>query len=230
MPEIVSSAFAYAGQKCSAASRVLVHEAIYDALLERLAGAVRVLVVGQAAELETAVPPVIERAAKERVDRYRMIASEQGRIVACAEPVPDGGWFCPPAVAADLPADSPVLREEIFGPLLTVERIKDIEQGCEIVERLPYALTGGLFARDPATVRYVRARTPVGNLYVNRGTTGAKVGTPAVRRQQALGHRHQGRRAGLPAPVRRAARRDREHDAPRSRRPVTNLWRIRRSP
>jgi RHH-type proline utilization regulon transcriptional repressor/proline dehydrogenase/delta 1-pyrroline-5-carboxylate dehydrogenase len=176
VPEIVSSAFMYAGQKCSAAARVLVHEAIYGPLLERLAGAVRVLVVGQAAELETLVPPVIERSAKERVDRYRALAAEQGRIVAAAEPVPNRGWFCPPALAADLPSDSPVLGEEIFGPLLTVEPIKDIEEGCDIVEALPYALTGGLFARDPATVRYVRGRTPVGNLYVNRGTTGAKVG------------------------------------------------------
>jgi RHH-type proline utilization regulon transcriptional repressor/proline dehydrogenase/delta 1-pyrroline-5-carboxylate dehydrogenase len=176
VPEIVSSAFVYAGQKCSAAARVLVHEAIFEPLLERLAGAVRVLVVGQASELQTVVPPVIERAAQERVDRYRALAADQGRIVAAAEPVPNHGWFCPPAVATDLPPDSPVLKEEIFGPLLTVEAIKDVEQGCDIVERLPYALTGGLFARDPATVRYVRGRTPVGNLYVNRGTTGAKVG------------------------------------------------------
>ena len=176
VPEIVSSAFAYAGQKCSAAARVLVHEAIYEPLLERLAGAVRVLVVGQAGELETAVPPVIERAAKERVDRYRNLAGDQGRVAACAEPVPDHGWFCPPAVATELPPDSPVLREEVFGPLLTVEPIRDLEQGCDIIERLPYALTGGLFARDPATVRYVRSRSPVGNLYVNRGITGAKVG------------------------------------------------------
>jgi RHH-type proline utilization regulon transcriptional repressor/proline dehydrogenase/delta 1-pyrroline-5-carboxylate dehydrogenase len=69
-----------------------------------------------------------------------------------------------------------VLGEEIFGPLLTVEPIRDIAHGCDVVEQLPYALTGGLFARDPGTVRYVRGRTPVGNLYVNRGITGAKVG------------------------------------------------------
>jgi RHH-type proline utilization regulon transcriptional repressor/proline dehydrogenase/delta 1-pyrroline-5-carboxylate dehydrogenase len=176
VPEIVSSAFAYAGQKCSAAARALVHEAIFEALLERLAGAVRVLVVGQASDLQTAVPPVIERAAKERVDRYRTQAGASGRIVASVENVPERGWFCPPAIVSELPPDSPVLGEEVFGPLLTVERIRDLEQGLEIVEQLPYALTGGLFARDPATVRSVCARTPVGNLYVNRGITGAKVG------------------------------------------------------
>lgn len=176
VPGIVSSAFLYAGQKCSAAARVLVHEAIADPLIERIAGAVSVLVVGQAAELETQVPPVIERSAQERVARYASIAAEQGRIVARAEPVPERGWFCPPIVAADLPSESPVLQEEIFGPLLTIERIRNVEHGCEIVDRLPYALTGGLFARDPTTVRYVRERSPVGNLYVNRAITGAMVG------------------------------------------------------
>ena len=69
-----------------------------------------------------------------------------------------------------------MLAEEVFGPLLTIERVRDVERAMDVVEGLPYALTGGLFARDPATVRYVRARTPVGNLYVNRGITGAKVG------------------------------------------------------
>jgi RHH-type proline utilization regulon transcriptional repressor/proline dehydrogenase/delta 1-pyrroline-5-carboxylate dehydrogenase len=176
VPGIVSSAFVYAGQKCSAASRVLVHEAIFETLLERLAGAVRVLVVGQASELGTEVPPVIEQDAQRRVGGYADRAAADGRIAARVEPVPERGWFCPPTLAASLPPDSPVLSEEVFGPLLTVEPVPDIAHACDLVEQLPYALTGGLFARDPTTVRYVRARTPVGNLYVNRGTTGAKVG------------------------------------------------------
>jgi RHH-type proline utilization regulon transcriptional repressor/proline dehydrogenase/delta 1-pyrroline-5-carboxylate dehydrogenase len=176
VPAIVASAFVYAGQKCSAASRVLVHEAIADKLLERLAGAAQVLVVGQADELATDVPPVIERSAQERVDRYAELAAREGRIVARVEPVPERGWFVAPTVAADLPPASAVLNEEIFGPLLAVDRVADVEAALEIVEALPFALTGGLFARDPATVRKVRDRVPVGNLYVNRGITGAKVG------------------------------------------------------
>jgi len=176
VPAIVSSAFIYAGQKCSAASRVLVHEAIADQLIDRIAGAARVLVVGQAAELGTEVPPLIERSAQERVNGYAQLAQAQGRIAARAESVPAAGWFCPPVVAVDLPPGSPVLEEEIFGPLLAVERVRDVRHACEIVDALPYALTGGLFARDPTTVRYVRERTPVGNLYVNRGITGAMVG------------------------------------------------------
>ncbi len=176
VPAIVSSAFVYAGQKCSAAARVLVHEAISDQLIDRVSGAVRVLLVGQAEELGTDVPPLIERAAQERVARYAELASREGRIAARSEPVPGRGWFCPPIVAVDLPSGSPVLEEEIFGPLLAIERVRDVDHAMEIVDALPYALTGGLFARDPATIRHVTRRSPVGNLYVNRGITGAKVG------------------------------------------------------
>jgi predicted delta-1-pyrroline-5-carboxylate dehydrogenase group 2 len=176
VPAIVSSAFNYAGQKCSAASRVLVDDAIADVLLDRLAGSVKTLVVGQAETLGTDVPPVIEQAAQERVLRYRELAERQGRIVATAPVNGDPGWFCPATVATDLPADSPVLNEEIFGPVLAVQRVRDVKEACDVVDGLAYALTGGLFTRDPGTVRYVRERSPVGNLYVNRGITGAMVG------------------------------------------------------
>ncbi len=178
VPGIVSSAFVYAGQKCSAAARVLVHEAIADALIERIAGAVRVLVVGQASELDTNVPPVIEREAQERVTRYIEIAAREGRIVAGGdgEAVPAIGWFCPPTVVADLPPDSPVLGEEIFGPVLAIERVRNVDAALDLLDQLPFALTGGLFARDPGLIKTVRQRVPVGNLYVNRGITGAMVG------------------------------------------------------
>ncbi|HEU4977633.1 MAG TPA: aldehyde dehydrogenase family protein [Solirubrobacteraceae bacterium] len=176
VPGIVRSAFDYAGQKCSAASRVLVHEAIADALLERLAGAVEVLTVGQAEEFGVAVPPVIERSAQERVERYRSLAAATGRLAAERAPAPDGGWFVAPSIAADLPGDSPVLHEEIFGPLLAVERVRDVDHACERVEELSFALTGGLYARNPHTVDRVVRRSPVGNLYVNRPITGAMVG------------------------------------------------------
>jgi RHH-type proline utilization regulon transcriptional repressor/proline dehydrogenase/delta 1-pyrroline-5-carboxylate dehydrogenase len=177
VPAIVSSAFIYAGQKCSAASRVLVHEAIADALLERVAGAVDVLVVGQAHDFGIDVPPVIERDAQERVERYRGIARDSGLIAAeQTTDLPNNGWFVAPTVAADLPLDSPVLAEEIFGPLLAVERVKDVDAALERVDELSFALTGGLFCRNPHTVERVVRRSPVGNLYVNRPITGAMVG------------------------------------------------------
>ena len=187
VPALVSSAFVYAGQKCSAAARVLAHEAIHDALLERLSGAVEVLEVGQASDLAIDVPPVIEQAAKERVERYAAEAEHEGRIAARAARTPDGGWFATPTLAAELPEDSPVLNEEIFGPLLAVERVRNVEHACDRVDASPYALTGGLFARNPDTVDYVVDRSPVGNLYVNRSITGAMVG-----RQPFGGNRRSG--------------------------------------
>jgi RHH-type proline utilization regulon transcriptional repressor/proline dehydrogenase/delta 1-pyrroline-5-carboxylate dehydrogenase len=177
VPAIVQSAFVYAGQKCSAASRVLVHEAIADQLIERLAGAVDVLVVGQADTFGTDVPPVIEEEARDRVERYRALGAENGRLVAERREGADGaGWFVPPTVVADLPADSPVLHEEIFGPVLAVERVASVDAAMDRIDELPFALTGGLFARNPHTVHRVVERSPVGNLYVNRPITGAMVG------------------------------------------------------
>jgi RHH-type proline utilization regulon transcriptional repressor/proline dehydrogenase/delta 1-pyrroline-5-carboxylate dehydrogenase len=174
VPNVVRSAFVYAGQKCSAAARVLAHEAIADTLTERLAGAVEVLQVGQADTFGTEVPPVIDDEAQKRVLDYIEIARRDGRIAA-QRPAPSGGYFGPPTLATDLPGDSPVLRDEIFGPVLTVERFKSIDQACDAVESSPFALTGGLFSRSPATIDYVVSRSPVGNLYVNRHITGAMV-------------------------------------------------------
>ena len=187
VPAIVASAFVYAGQKCSAAARVLAHEAVAEVLVERIAGAARVLSVGQADEFGTDVPPLIERDAQERVERYARTARQDGRLAVEGGEVPGEGWFCPPRVAVDVDPGSAVLREEVFGPLVTVESVPDVDAACDVVDALPFALTGGLFSRSPATVERVAARTPVGNLYVNRGITGAMVG-----RQPFGGNRRSG--------------------------------------
>jgi RHH-type transcriptional regulator, proline utilization regulon repressor / proline dehydrogenase / delta 1-pyrroline-5-carboxylate dehydrogenase len=175
VPNLIRSAFVYAGQKCSAAARVLAHEAVADTLLERLAGAVEVLRVGQADTFGTDVPPVIDDEAQNRVLEYIEIAKRDGRIAAQRANVPGEGHFTPPTLVTDLPPDSRVLRDEIFGPVLAVERFKSIEAACDAVEASPFALTGGLFSRSPATIDYVVGRSPVGNLYVNRHITGAMV-------------------------------------------------------
>jgi len=173
---IAASAFAYAGQKCSACSRVLAHEAVAPKLLERLAGAVEVLTVDQAERFGTDVPPVIEADAAERIGRYLKLAERSGEVVGRAS-VPDGdGFFCAPAVVSALPHDSPILTEEIFGPLLAFEATASVEAACQEVEALPFGLTAGLFSRNPSTVAAVAARLPAGNLYVNRQITGAVVG------------------------------------------------------
>ena len=175
VPAVIHSAFGFAGQKCSAAARVLAHEAVHDALVERLAGAVEVLDVGQAERFSTEVPPVIDEEARDRVLGYTAEAAQRGAIAARAPGVPEDGWFCAPTLASGLAPEARVLREEVFGPLLTIEPVASVEAACDVVDSLPVALTGGLFSRNPATVAQVAARTPVGNLYVNRAITGAMV-------------------------------------------------------
>ena len=189
VPAIMRSAFGYAGQKCSAAARVLAHEAIADALLERLTGAMKALVVGQAESFATDVPPVIERDAQERVERYAAVAEREGTLVEGGSnaSIDTAGWFCRPSLATDLAPDSPVVRDEIFGPLLAVERVSDMAAACDAVDASPFALTGGLFSRSPGIIEEVVKRTPVGNLYVNRNITGAMVG-----RQPFGGNRRSG--------------------------------------
>jgi RHH-type transcriptional regulator, proline utilization regulon repressor / proline dehydrogenase / delta 1-pyrroline-5-carboxylate dehydrogenase len=176
VPEIVRSAFAYAGQKCSACARVLVHERIAAELTRRLGGAVETLMVGQADAFGVDVPPLIEAEARDRVVSFAARAAAEGRIVAAGDVPASEGWFAAPTLAAGLDPGSDVLREEVFGPLLTIEAAESVEQACDRVEELPFALTGGLFSRSPDTVAAVAARSPVGNLYVNRHITGAMVG------------------------------------------------------
>jgi RHH-type proline utilization regulon transcriptional repressor/proline dehydrogenase/delta 1-pyrroline-5-carboxylate dehydrogenase len=143
--------------------------------------------VGQAESFATDVPPVIERESRDRVAGYAEEARAHGRLLAPEGGPPAEGWFHVPALAVDLPPDSPVLREEIFGPLVALERVPSIDAACDAVEASPFALTGGLFSRAPATVERVARRTPVGNLYVNRHITGAMVG-----RQPFGGNRRSG--------------------------------------
>ena len=187
VPELISSAFGYAGQKCSAAARVLAHREIFEPLVERLAGAAAVLEVGPADRFGTDVPALIEREAMERVERYAQRAEADGTIAFGGGEVPGRGWFCAPRIAFALDPGSPVLREEVFGPLLTVEAVASVEAACEMVQSLPFALTDGLFTRSPGTAALVAAELAVGNLYVNRGTTGAMVG-----RQPFGGNRRSG--------------------------------------
>jgi RHH-type transcriptional regulator, proline utilization regulon repressor / proline dehydrogenase / delta 1-pyrroline-5-carboxylate dehydrogenase len=177
VPAILASAFGFAGQKCSAAARVLVHERIADVLGERLRGALDTLLVGQADSFGVDVPPLIEASAAERVERYVAAALAEGAAAARVERMPDGeGFFAAPAVVTGASPDAPIAREEIFGPVVTIEPVAGVEAACELIEGQPQALTGGLFSRNPRTIAAVSRRTPVGNLYVNRGTTGAMVG------------------------------------------------------
>jgi RHH-type proline utilization regulon transcriptional repressor/proline dehydrogenase/delta 1-pyrroline-5-carboxylate dehydrogenase len=176
VPAILDSAFGFAGQKCSAAGRILAHERIHDQLLSRLRGALETLLVGQAEDFGVDVPPLIEAPAQERVEAMAAEAARKGATVDRTADVPDSGFFSAPTIVSDVAPEAAVVREEIFGPLITFERVADVEAACDLIDAQAQALTGGLFSRNPRTIAAVSRRTPVGNLYVNRGTTGAMVG------------------------------------------------------
>ena len=173
VPAILGSAFGFAGQKCSAASRVLVHAGIHGELIERLAGAVETLRVGPAEDFAIDVPAVIDADSQERL-RETIAAAEAAPHAAVSSP--GDGFYVDPSLFCDLPPDSRIVNEEIFGPVLTVESQPDLETAFEIVESLPFALCGGLFSRSPATIENLTRRSSAGNFYVNREITGSMVG------------------------------------------------------
>lgn len=172
---VMQSAFGYQGQKCSACSRVIVLAGCYERFLDRLTEAVKGIRVGPAEDPANFMGPLIDGPARERVERYIALAREQGRIAVQGE-APQGECYVAPVVVADLPADSAILREEIFGPLLAVVKAKDMDEALAIANDSDYALTGGLYSRSPANIRKVAQEFATGNLYINRGITGAIVG------------------------------------------------------
>jgi RHH-type proline utilization regulon transcriptional repressor/proline dehydrogenase/delta 1-pyrroline-5-carboxylate dehydrogenase len=176
VPALIYSAFGYAGQKCSACSRILAHEAVAEQLATRLKGAVAALSIDRAERFGTDIPPLIEAAAQQRIASASELAEAQGRILARGRGAPPDGWFCDPLIAAELPPDSALLHEELFGPFVSFEPVPDLERACAVVDSLPFALTAGLFSRDPRTIAEVSAALPAGNLYINRSITGAVVG------------------------------------------------------
>jgi RHH-type proline utilization regulon transcriptional repressor/proline dehydrogenase/delta 1-pyrroline-5-carboxylate dehydrogenase len=176
VPAVVHSAFSYAGQKCSAASRLIVLEPIFDELVARLSGAALELSIGHPRHMATEVGPLIDADAQARVRAYTEAAHTQGRVVLSREDVPGAGYFAGPLVVADVAPDSPPAREEIFGPVLAVLRAASFADAVELANDTDYALTAGVFSRSPAHIALASNELRAGNVYVNRGITGAVVG------------------------------------------------------
>lgn len=172
---VVASAFGYSGQKCSACSRAIVVDAVYDTFVERLIEATRSLNVGKTENADVTVGPVIDKAAQERILDYIETGKQEGNLALQGD-VPEGGYFVPPTIITDVSPDATIAQEEIFGPVLAVIRAKDFDEALEIANRTDYALTGGLYSRTPSHIDHASREFEVGNLYINRTITGAIVG------------------------------------------------------
>ncbi|MBK1988549.1 L-glutamate gamma-semialdehyde dehydrogenase [Sphaerospermopsis aphanizomenoides BCCUSP55] len=171
---VVQSAFGYSGQKCSACSRVIVLQPIYDAFVERLVEATKSLNIGEAELPSTQVGPVIDGNARDRILEYIEIGKKEATL-ALELSAPSQGYFIGPVIFSDVPANGIIAQQEIFGPVLSVIRAKDFSQALEIANSTNYALTGGLYSRTPSHIEKAQAEFEVGNLYINRNITGAIV-------------------------------------------------------
>ncbi|MBD2098721.1 L-glutamate gamma-semialdehyde dehydrogenase [Trichocoleus sp. FACHB-591] len=171
---VVQSAFGYSGQKCSACSRVIVVEPIYTGFVARLVEATRSLNVGDAAHPSTQVGPVIDATARDRIKSYIEKGKSEAQV-ALEMPTPDTGYFVGPVVFSEVAPTAAIAQEEIFGPVLSVIRAKDFAEALAIANGTQFALTGGLYSRTPSHIQQAQAEFEVGNLYINRGITGAIV-------------------------------------------------------
>ncbi len=173
---VLSSAFGFQGQKCSACSRAIVDAKIYDRFLEKLVPKVKALKVGPSDDPANYMGPVINAGAQKTILKYIETGKKEGRLVAGDRPAPAGGYFIQPAIIADIDSKARVFQEEIFGPVLAVTKAKNFEDGLKLANDSQYGLTGSLYSNNPAHQREARDRFHVGNLYFNRKCTGAMVG------------------------------------------------------
>jgi len=179
VPAALASAFGYAGQKCSALSRLIVLDGIYGRFIERFLAACPTVPVGDPAVPGTIVNPVIDAAAQKSILGY----IEQGKreaTLAWQAALPEallssGGFYVPPTVFTECRPEHVIVREEIFGPVVSVLRARSLDEAFAWVNAADYALTGGLFSRSPGALARAREEMLVGNLYLNRGITGAIV-------------------------------------------------------
>ncbi len=174
VPQTLSSAFGFQGQKCSACSRVIVLDAVYDKFVERLVSMARATRVGPSEDPACYIGAVADEQAMKRVLDYAAIGKSEGELLY-ESPVPSGGYYVPMTIIGGIRPEHRIAREEIFGPVLAVMRAKDFDQAIEWANSTRFALTGGIFSRSPEHLARARREFRVGNLYINRGTTGALV-------------------------------------------------------
>jgi 1-pyrroline-5-carboxylate dehydrogenase len=173
---VAVSAFGFQGQKCSACSRAIVEESVYDTFIEKLRARVAQIAVGDPRDPSNYMGPVVNEAALSSIVRYIEKGQGEGRLLAGGKRIGETGYFLEPTVFADVAPDAALAQEEIFGPVLAVIKAKDFEDAMAIANNTEFGLTGSLYSTDEAKIRRAREEFFVGNLYFNRKSTGALVG------------------------------------------------------
>ncbi len=172
---VLESALGYQGQKCSACSRAIVVGDMYEEFTERLREAMASIHTGPPENPSNFMGPLIDKNTFNKSVKYIEEGKESGKELLSGE-INDNGYFVGPSIFADVHPDSPLAQEEIFSPVLSIMKAKDIDEALDIANNTLYALTGGIFSRSPSNINTVRENLRVGNLYINRQITGAIVG------------------------------------------------------
>lgn len=173
---IVTSAFGFSGQKCSAGSRAVIHEDVYDEVLEKAIQLTKELTVGDPRSRGNYMGPVINRKAYDKITGYIEIGKEEGRLVTGGEADDSKGYFIQPTIFADLDPKARIMQEEIFGPVVAFCKVKDFDEAIEVANNTEYGLTGAVISNNAEHIERAKRDFHVGNLYFNRNCTGAIVG------------------------------------------------------
>jgi 1-pyrroline-5-carboxylate dehydrogenase len=173
---VTIAAFGYQGQKCSACSRAIVDEKVYDVFLEKLKARVEKIKVGPPVDPEVFMGPVINASSKKSIQEYIEIGKQEGRLITGGGEVPGPGYYLQPTVIADVPPKGRIAQEEIFGPVLAVIKAKDFDEALEIANNTEYGLTGAVYAKNRQKLDRAAEEFFTGNLYLNRKCTGALCG------------------------------------------------------
>jgi len=172
---IVASAFGFQGQKCSAGSRAIIVEPVYDQVLSKVIEKTKKLSLGDVTKPDTYMGPVVDENAMKKITDYIKVGKNEGRLVAGGGHH-GPGYFIEPTVFADVDPHARIAQEEIFGPVLAVIKAKDFDDALHIANDTEYGLTGALYSKDPERIERAKEEYHVGNLYFNRKCTGALVG------------------------------------------------------
>ena len=173
---VVASAFGYQGQKCSACSRAILHQDIYDAFAERLLRKVESIKLGHPRDRANWMGPVVDGSQKRKTLEYIEAGKKESKLLAGGGTGPSSGYYIRPTVFGDVAPTARIAQEEIFGPVLALIRVRDFDEGLAVANNTDYGLTGSVFTDDERHKAEARRRFHVGNFYVNRKCTGALVG------------------------------------------------------
>jgi 1-pyrroline-5-carboxylate dehydrogenase len=174
---IFASTFGFSGQKCSACSRAIFVGDTYDKIVPKLVAMTEKMTVGPTEDPANFMGPVINQASHDKVMKYIAIGTKEGKLLVGGRDGDPKGWFVPPTIFGEVNPDARIHMEEIFGPVLACLRVKNFQQGLDVVNSTEYGLTGAVYSRDAEHIELARRDFHVGNLYINRKCTGALVGS-----------------------------------------------------